>query len=60
MVTFVAESEGNYGTIVQIVNAEDEEAAREILKNHPHCWDGYTLETVDTKTGGVVYDTGQH
>ena len=55
--TYVVHSEGNYGTIIQIVNANSKEEVREIVKDHSYTWPRYTITEISKDNKGIVYDS---
>ena len=58
MKTFILRSDTNYGELIHIVNAEDEDDCRNIVLNNEKVWDNYTLEELNTETKGIVFEGG--
>jgi hypothetical protein len=58
MGTYLVKSATNYGEVVHIVNAEDEDDVRNIVLNNDEVWDGYEIEKVDTTTRGIIAVAG--
>lgn len=58
MNTYLVKSITNYGEVVHVVNATDEDDVRNIVLNRADVWDGYEIEKVDTITRGVVTVAG--
>jgi len=57
---YIITSDSNYGKVVQIVNAHDEDEAWEIASESPYCWYNGEVEEIDTDTYGLIYDTGPY
>jgi hypothetical protein len=53
MKTFITKSWTNYGEVVHIVNAENEDLAGTLAEEHG-AWDGYEIEELDTTKEGLV------
>lgn len=58
MNTYLVKSATNYGEVVHVVNAENEDDIRNIVLNNDEVWDGYEIEQVDTVTKGIVAVVG--
>jgi len=58
MKTYLLRSQTNYGEVVHIVNALDEEDMRSLVADNPYVWDGYTHEVLNTKTRGLKAEAG--
>lgn len=54
MKTFMLRSSTNYGELVHIVNADNEDEARNLVKDDHTVWDGYKIEEINTNVKGVV------
>jgi len=54
MNTYLVKSATNYGELVHVVNADDEDEVRRIVAKCNDVWGGYEIEMVDTTTKGVV------
>ena len=58
MKTYAIISMTNYGETILLVNAENEDEARSIAEKDDRCWEGYSIEEIDTKASGVVFFGG--
>ena len=58
MSTFLVLSSTNYGEVVHVVNAEDEDDVRNIVLNNDGVWDGNKIQMVDTNTRGIAAVVG--
>ena len=54
MKTFFLRSCTNYGEVVHIVNADNEDEVRNIVRNNNTVWDGCEIEEINTNIKGVV------
>jgi hypothetical protein len=57
MKIFVVTSSTNYGDVIYIINAEDEQEARETAKKSG-AWDYFSIEELDCETRGLVFAGG--
>lgn len=58
MNTYLVKSATNYGEVVHVVNAENEDDVAEIVSDNNGIWNGYEIEKVDTTTRGIVAVAG--
>ena len=56
--TYLLRSFTNYGEVVHVVNAENEDEVRKVALNHPGVWEGYSIEELNTVTKGIVAVAG--
>ena len=58
MNTYLVLSDTNYGEVVHVVNAVDEDDVRVIVSVDDSVWSGYEIEIVNTTTRGIVAIVG--
>ena len=58
MNTYLVRSATNYGEVVHVVVAVDEDDVRDIVSGRERVWEGYEIEEINTNNRGVVVVIG--